>query len=120
MQCSQPRERCRNLSNVEGGDGEDDCDVNGLQLEAKVEAEEQDVHDGALCGAEYPLAVPILVPRLIQVVERNPPVIVAAQGVTACVRGAMFDRRTRRARWRGWAGRRPSAGGRPRASRKTS
>ena len=105
---------------MEDGYGEHSGHVTLPEFEAGVEAEEQDVHDGALCGAEYPLAVPILVPRLIQVVERNPPVIVAAQGVTACVRGAMFDKRTRRARWRGWAGRRPSAGGRPRASRKTS
>ena len=52
------------------------------EFEADVEAEEQDVHDGALCGAEYPLAVPVLVPRLVQVVEGHPPVIVAAQGVT--------------------------------------
>ena len=89
--CSQTRESCRHLHNVEGSDGKDDCHVNRLQLEAKVEAEEQDIHHGALCSAEYPLAVPILVPRLIEVVERNPPVIVAAQDVTVCERGATFD-----------------------------
>jgi hypothetical protein len=47
---------------VEDGYGKHGGHVTLPEFEADVEAEEQDVHDGALCGAKYPLAVPVLVP----------------------------------------------------------
>jgi hypothetical protein len=52
-----------------------------FQLIASVESQKQNVHDHKFGDTENPLAVPVIIPRLVHVGEGDIPVI-----VNACVR----------------------------------